>query len=137
MAHQRDSIRDAIVSLLSGNTDAGTNVFKNRVINFQKTQLPCIDVTTKTETAQPRALAGNQYIRKIELNIRIFVDGTSNIDDIIDDISEDIEGIMFANTTLSGTATGCVYTGITTEIEDGGSRLVGLGTMSFEITYIT
>jgi hypothetical protein len=68
MSHKRQDIRDATYALLNTHTSVGTNVFKNRVINLQQTQLPAIDITTTSETATPRGMNATVYIRKLDLN---------------------------------------------------------------------
>jgi hypothetical protein len=136
MSHKRQDIRDATYALLNTHTSVGTNVFKNRVINLQQTQLPAIDITTTSETATPRGMNATVYIRKLELKIRIMLDALSDIDDEIDDIAAEVEAILFANKSLSGTCSGSTYQSMNIEIDDQGSKIIAVGEMIFEVNYI-
>lgn len=136
MANKRKLIRTAAVSLLSGNTAAGTNVFDNRVTRFWREELPAISVFTRQETATKRDVSGRQSIRVLELQIEVRAEGDEAVDDTLDDICEQIENIIEENQSINGLAHGTVLTNTEIELDADGEKLIGIATLNFEVRYI-
>jgi hypothetical protein len=135
VAHKRTAIREAVVTLLSGKTDAGANVFANRTQNIPANQLPAIIVFCESETAIPRGgNIANGYTRTLELRVQVLVRDTAPDSDM-DDICEDIESILSANKLIGGNAVGTVYTGTEITQDDSGSKPVGTATLNFTTKY--
>lgn len=139
MSHPRKDIRDAVVTLLkNGSTDAGQSVFPNRESAVWVAELPSICVYTKEETAEPRDIRSRQYIRTISLVIECKRQATSLVDDDLDTICSQVEGILSADTTgLTGTALSSVYKGTSMLIDDSNSEAnIGVATLNYEVQYI-
>jgi hypothetical protein len=56
MTHARTQIRQAVVALLTGNTEAGNRVFSSRVHPLDDAKLPALLVFTPQETIGDRTM---------------------------------------------------------------------------------
>jgi hypothetical protein len=136
MSHQRQTIREALVTMLSGNTDAGTEVYANRAAIIWREELPLIQIFTRNETATRRSINSQQSIRTLTLSVEVFAEANDNLDDTLDTISKQIEDIIAANPSLSGTANGSLLTDTEINLDSVGEKLVGKLTLTFETKYI-
>lgn len=137
MAHKRKEIRAAIVTLLSGATDADTRVYSNRTRPINNSQLPAINVVTLNEEAEPRDIRPTSYIRTMKLNIELYVEANDTPDDELDDFAEDVEAIMLANLKITGLAISTVYQATEATFDDaGGEKPIGKLVLTYEIKYI-
>lgn len=136
MANSRKTIRTTLKALLSGQTEAGTNVYTNRDTNFWQSELPAIIIYTTQESAVHESLQGQRYYRTLQLNVEVKVEAASGVDDALDDLIGDIEDIVTANKDISGTVLTTVQLNTETNIDSDGEKYVGTGTISFECKYI-
>ena len=121
--------------MLSGNTNAGTKVYSNRTNKLWESNLPSIVIEDVQETASPRDSSAKQYIRKLSTKIEINVSGKTNYDVTLDDIAKQVEDIISANRSISGTAMTCLY--LTTELNFAAADLtIGQAILTYEIHYI-
>lgn len=102
MAHERKQIRDKIKNLLlAAGTQAGSNIFSNRMLSYFKTELPSINVLTFEEdnekrTESPRELQRNLQV-KIEIRVKELEDPEDKLDEISEEIEDAIEDDFFTN----------------------------------------
>ncbi len=136
MSHSRKLIRDQVVSILSGQTDAGTNVYANRQTSLWETELPAILVYTKQETAESRDNSGSQYIRTLHLLVEIKAEATSLVDDALDEIALDVEGLFAANRSLNGTALSSELKSTDITLDSGSEKQTGVAILTYEIKSI-
>ncbi len=137
MSHQRETIRGAVVSLLtSGNTDAGNNVFSNRKNPLWQEELPAILVSTEEETAEPRDIQGKQSIRTMQLRIDCKIEAVPSVEDDLDDLCDDVEEILADSPSLSGTALDAVYKSTVIATDVDGEKEIGTATLIYEVKYI-
>jgi len=97
MASKRKLLRQTIVKLLKGNTDVGDNVFANRPTPLWECELPAICVYIKTEPTEEKVTAPKVYSRNASVVVDILALANDNCDDILDDIQEQVEEILFSN----------------------------------------
>lgn len=140
MAHKRTDIRTALVSLLKGTapgyaTDADQRVFANRTHNLN--QLPAIVIYDEQETASPRDLRSTQYIRTINTKIEITVEATTSYDSALDDICKQVEDLISADRSITGTASTSVYINTELIFDGSGEKPVGKATLHYEIKYLS
>lgn len=136
--HQRQTIRDSVVSILkAGNTTVGDNVFPSRFLPLEKETLPCINVYTKSETADIYQAAPRQHERKLTLSVEINVRAVSGIDDTLDSIAEEVEHVLMQDDTLGDVCGDCVYTGSEVTILENGDAPIGSCVLTYEVTYYT
>ena len=93
MAHARKTIRDRIVSDLTGLTTTGSNVFKSRVYPIASNLLPGLAIYTLGEQIDYASIgAARLQQRVLSVSVDVYVKGTSNYDDTLDQIC--LEGIL-------------------------------------------
>lgn len=122
-----------MVAKLSGATAAGVRVYANRVHNKQVN--PCILIYDEQESATPRNIGAAQYIRKLTMKIECTVETNTNYDTVLDDLTKQVEDLIVADRSISGTATSSLY--ISTELKfEPSEKTVGQAILTYEITYI-
>lgn len=136
--HIRTQIRNYIVNLLDGNTAAGANVFPSRIYPLQNDNLPGICVYTPNEAIDDeegkiaRIQHRNQSI-VIECREKINTD----MDEALDDLTEDVEQIIFADRFLGGLLCAMDLLETETEISDDAEKPVGIASMTFAAQAMT
>lgn len=132
---KRQQIREAIKNMLLNNTDAGANVYSNRVSAFWKSELPSISIFMRDEALTPRDMANKNYIRKSNVLIEIHAEANEGLDDTLDEINEQVEAILLADTGLINTVQGLVFTDLEFEVANDASTNIGVLTLTLQITY--
>jgi hypothetical protein len=135
VANNRVQIRSAIKALLTGTTSAGNNVFSSRGHAYWRSELPAICIFTSHEPAQPSNLQNTRYNRTLEISIEVRVEASSSTDDTLDNLIAEIEAIMQANPSLSGTVQSTTLTNTDIRVDTDGEQPIGVGTLSYESKY--
>lgn len=138
MSHVRTAIRDLIVARLTGETTAGTSVFKNRVKPVEQGDLPAISVSSGDERLERIAQGSPAMLGRI---MQVHCDIICNADsdgaaDTLDIIAAEIEARL---------APGSWATNIfdiapvsINEVYDGdGAKIVGQSRLTYEVEYHT
>jgi hypothetical protein len=138
MAHQRTTIIGALVSLLTGATDAESRVYSNRTAEIPNSKLPALNIVTRSESAEPVDTMSSRYYRTLVVDVEIRAEANTDVADALDEICDDVESTINANRTLSGTASGgCVYKSMEQTIDDtGGEKPTGKMILTYEIKYL-
>lgn len=136
MANNRKTIRAAVKALLLNNTSAGANVFMNRASEFNKNELPAINISSGDESATQRDQTGRQYIRTFPLNIELKIEHNDTVDDELDDLASEVETLLASNSPLSAMVLKCVYQSSSLSINSDSEKDVGTLTLSYELQYI-
>lgn len=136
MANSRKAIRDALVTMLSGETEAGTNVYANRETGLWQSELPAILVYTEQESAEPRDLSSRKYIRTLQLRVELKAEANSTVDDDLDDLAEEVEDIIDADQSITGTVLSTVLTNTELSVDADGEKEIGVCILNFECKYI-
>lgn len=100
--NNRINIRQAVKTLLSGATSAGTNVFTNRSDKLWSTELPSILISTGSEEALPETQRAQRYVRTVDLLVTVKC--VSVTGDEIDALAGQIEDLIIANPNLGAAA---------------------------------
>lgn len=135
MANNRVAIRAALKALLSGETDAGTNVYTNRESRLWKSELPSIIINTPDEPVNIRALNGGIYNRTLTINVEVKVEASEDVDDTLDALLAEVEQIVADNPSLSGTVQAAIQTNTETRIDSEAEKDIGVGILTFECKY--
>ncbi len=135
--NNRTNIRSALVTMLSGNTDAGTNVYPHRATNLWDSQLPAILIFTNQESAQPESLRSTRSIRTLELSIEVRIKASTDVDSAIDALMGDIEDILTADRSLVGTVISSQLTNSEIRVDGSTDTEIGVGVLTFECKYIS
>lgn len=146
---KRKLIRKKIVELLKGNTAVGDKVFPNATIPPWADELPVILVYTRAEPVAESSEAPRELERSLSLVIEIVAKGPEtdeegtappdgeSLEDILDDISEEVEDIMDVDDSLADTADGSILQNTEMDFEGEGSEPHGAARLTYEITYYT
>ena len=133
--HVRESIRSAIVTALSGNTNAGTNVFSFRIISHQDTILPSINVNILTESSELHNQARDLQ-RSLDVVIEARVKSTSYESDA-EDLAEGIEIAIATDPTFGGLAKRTELVATTFEESAAGNIPMVLVSLNYNVRYYT
>jgi hypothetical protein len=136
MMHLRQTIRQSIVSSLTGLTTTGANVFTSRVYALPQVALPALCIFTKGETAEYQSLTRPRTIeRTLELTVEIYVAANQNADNTIDRICDEIETKISENVTIDGNAKDIIVSSVDVDFDGDGEIPVARATMVLGITY--
>ena len=133
MSHARETIRDAVVTAVTGLTITGAKVYPSRVFPLADENLPGLLVYTSNEDIDEE----EGKLAKLQFrNQTVIIEGydklSAGLDDQLDDIAEDVEAAMFG----AGFSTIDLLS-TETDIEDGLEQPVGKITLTFLVQYIT
>jgi hypothetical protein len=140
MSHKRTDIRNALKAMLLGTgpayaTDAEDRVYTNRAYNIQSAKLPVILIHDESETATQRTNGPANYLRKLILKVECLVTASTDYDSDLDDLCKQVEDLISADRSISGTCSASLYQG--TELKfDTGSKPIGQAILTYEITYL-
>lgn len=138
MAHQRKLIRKKFKDVLTAaNTAAGVRVYASRTVAWRPRDLPAIAVYTMSESVDPES--ANTSPRYLQRNVQIAVEaavmggtgdnqpvGTTDIDDKMDDLAEEIERAINADETLGGLLGDCILTQTDVEMYEENEKHIGV-----------
>lgn len=136
MSHKRTTIRNAVVTMLTGSTTAGSNVYANRMTRNWTSELPAILIYMLDETNVPRDVRSNQYIRTLQLLIEIRTQATTNVDTDIDDIALEVEDLIKADQSLTGNALAAILTSTEVTLDSESELETGVAVLTYEVKYI-
>ncbi len=133
--HLHKQIRTAIVTALSGLTTTSTRVYANRLQPLPDSLQPTLLITLDEETAVLLTMHPNPiYERELRLTVSAVAKATSGLDDTLDQISKEVEGVLAAGITISGRLLDFTYTGMSFDDEQS-DKPVGIKRMSFTLSY--
>ncbi len=134
--HERKIIRDAVVTRLYGATSAGAHVEASRVSSWKTSDLPALGVYTLHEESEQANLEGGLK-RTLTVLVEINAALTEQVGDVLDALALQVENAFDADRTLGGIADDLWLSGTSIALSDGQSIPMGLGQMTFEVTYYT
>jgi hypothetical protein len=136
--HQRQIIRTAIQTILLGETSAGDRVYRARFVGFRKNELPAIGIYFLRENSDFRNSAPREYERRATIAIEGIVRCVDNQpDDIVDNLAEQIEILMDADPTLSGSVSDSFLTASEMEFFENGDQHIAAIRLSYDAKYFS
>lgn len=137
MPHIRKSIRDAIVTVVTGLTTTGVNVFASRIRPVEQSKLPCLLVYATDESID--LADGTLAAPGRDLIIRIsgIVEANTSLDDTLDTIAEEVETALGADVTQGGFSISTDLSTTTIELLDESEKQVGVIHLDYLINYRT
>lgn len=138
MTHVRQQIRDRLVTVLTGLTTTGTNVFRSRIFPLEATKLPALCIFTKSEAVEfdvmglPRSIG-----RVLDVGVEAYVSGVSNYDNTLDTIAVEVEEAIAADVTLNGLAKDATVTAFEADFAGDGEQPVAVGRFTVTVQYRT
>lgn len=138
MAHVRKSIRDDIVTTLTGLATTGSNVFRTRLFPLADAKLPGLCIYTRSEQTQYNTVGKPRtQMRMLEVVVEAYCKGTSNIDDTIDTIAVEVEEALYTDLTRGGNAKDTKIVAFDADYTGDGEQSVGIGRFTVEVIYVT
>jgi len=135
--HVRQSIREAVVTAVTGLTTTGSNVFATRVRPVSATNLPCLLVYATDEVISLENGTLDAPMRTITVRVSGAVEANFDIDDTLDDIAEEVETALGADITRGGYAISTDLLSTTLELEGEAEKQVGTIHLDYLISYRT
>lgn len=136
MSHIRTRIRQNLVTTLTGLSNTGSNCFDTRVFPMQASALPGICVYTVSETTRYPSMRPPRTLQKrLSARIEVYVKMTSTYDEMVDQISADIEEALYTDLTRGGLATDTRVVSFDTDFSADGDQPVMVGRLTCEIDY--
>lgn len=103
MAHAREQIRDALVTVLTGLATTGANVFRNRpeTLRIPDANLPALLIYTEGESVDYATIHGPGGLWEHVLDIVVMgvAKVSADLDETLDDILAEVDTALFANLT--------------------------------------
>ena len=138
MAHVRKTIRDNIISTLTGLTTTGSNVFGTRFYPLADPKLPCLCIYTNSETSEVATITvPRTKMRTLQVLVEAYVKANDDLDDALDAISVEIEEALGNNLTLSGSAKDLNVSAFDASYASEGDQPVGVGRFTIDVIYST
>jgi len=135
MAHQRKTIRDQVITSLTGLTTTGSNIFNSRVYPNEQSKLPLLNVYTLSESSELDAVGG--LLRSLELVVEGFASANSNIENTLDTIAKEVEEALGSDITLTNTCLNHFISSTEVTLANEGSLPIGVVRMVFTVQYRT
>jgi len=133
--HVRRQIRDAVKTLLTGLTTTGSNVYSSRVWPMRSAVMPGLIIYTAEEESELGSIG--TLDRVVALAVEGYVNDTSSLNDILDQICSEVETAMAADVMIGGLAKNSLITQTEIRLDGEGKKTVGVVTMTFNIFYRT
>ena len=138
MTHVRQQIRERVGTVVTGLSTTGSNVFQSRVYPLQDVNLPALLVYSTTEDSEAdvigTALSTNRIVNIV---IEGYVKATTDFDDTVDTICEEVETALANDRTLNGLAKFSQLTGTEINYNGEGETPVGVVTLTYQVQYRT
>ena len=138
MAHARKTIRDRIVTDLTGLATTGSRVYRSRVYPLAEAKLPGLAVYTLSEQIDYATIGASRLQQRVlSVVVEIYVKGTSNYDDQLDQISLEIEDALYADLTLNGHAKDLQITRFEADFTGEWDQPLAIARMAVDVIYHT
>jgi|GEM_PF-1622003 len=127
-------IRNSITQALSGNTDAADRVFPDRWSFANCTQMPCVWISTHSESRNESESGGDTECRRVQIRLRLKNRSSTTSEIELDQLKRQVSQILNADyKPLDGVP--IEYDGADTEFESVGTIPFELRVMTFNAEY--
>lgn len=130
--HERQTIREAVVAMLKGATEAGDSVYASRMAPWLMGELPAISVFTREENC-PREYTNDQR-RNMRLGVSLACAGAEAVDNDLDALALEVERLMAANPKAGG-AWEIAYSEMSVEVVEEQRQPIAAATLTFDVLY--
>jgi hypothetical protein len=136
--HVRKSIRDAVVTALTGLTTTGSRVFPGRIYPLQEAELPGLTVYTDDEPVRVGGAGPSGHLeRDLQVVVEASFKDTASLDDLGDTILEEVETALGAPGLDLGGAKRIRLSGIEFDRDREGDKPAARMRMTLTAPYIT
>lgn len=137
MSIVRKNIRNAIVAVITGETDAGSRVYANRIRPVWDNEFPVVIVRTVSEDTEIYATAPIEYERTLHVEIELQVTADDSVDDVMDIIGAQLEDRMCQDHTLGELCHDVILTGSAMTLDKDGDNLYAALVLRYDVIYHT
>lgn len=138
MPHVRQSIRDNVVTAVTGLSTTGSNVFRTRVYPLEHGDLPGLCVYANAEVSEVDTLNSTRSLeRTVDIIVDAYVRATANYDNTLDTICAEVEAALATDVTRGANAKDTKLISTDIEYSDDGDRPIGMAQMTFQVVYRT
>jgi hypothetical protein len=134
MSLTRKAIREKIVELLTGETDAQDRVYPSRVLPVWSTQLPAILVYTPSDTREIDSHP-KRYAVDLQVRIEILQKSSSNLDGELDTLGSQVEYILDQDFTLGDLVQDILHNSTELVMDKEGETQIGSLILTFTTRY--
>ncbi len=136
MAHQRKTIRDDLTATLKGLATTRNNVFQTRIYPMRNETLPGILIYNKSEEVAYGSMSIPRLQERVSsFEVEIYVKGTQNYDDKLDQICLEIEEALSADITRGGNAIDTRILSFESDFSGDGDQPLAVCKLSVEVRY--
>lgn len=135
--HVRKQIRDQVVTTLTGLTTTGSNIFASRVYSIEASTLPCLVVTTSSESISLEDGTLEYPERLLSVEVKGKAKAISSLDDTLDTIAKEVETALRTDITVGGLAHGIDLSVTDVELTEEGNQPHGTITLNYIVQYRT
>jgi hypothetical protein len=128
-----------VKTLLTGLNTTASRVYESRVYPLGSANLPGLLIFTKSEESEPVTIGSGTrtMLRNLSLVVEGYVKATSNFDDVVDNIAQEVETVLANNLTLSGKAKDLYLESTEINFDGEGDQPVAVISMNYRIQYMT
>lgn len=134
--HVRRQLREAVATALTGLTTTGSRVYPSRVFTVEQSNLPCLAVYVKSGLQAP-ATMDNEELRSITVIVEGLCAIESGLDDLVDQISKEVEAVLGSPISIGSFTTQLVARGFEIEMRDDLNIPVGSIALTFTAELFT
>ena len=134
--HIRQAIRDNIKTTLTGLSVTGDRVYVNRLYPFLQQVSNGILIYTESESTEYLTMGRpRSQERSLTIKVEIYVKSKGSMDNILDDISLEIEHALYNDPTRGGVATDTMVMNFDPDFSGDGDSPVGVGILDVVVKY--
>jgi hypothetical protein len=140
MPHARETLRDAVVTAVTGLSTTGARVFADRpqARPLLTSELPALMVTTGVEVVEVASIHTAPMLnRELEIQVIACARSASGLDDTMDDIALEVETVLGGGSLASGKADIALVAIEAPVFDASGDMPVAQQTMRFRVSYAT
>tara|TARA_B100000287_G_scaffold433675_1_gene495968 strand:- start:1 stop:441 length:441 start_codon:yes stop_codon:yes gene_type:complete len=137
MAHARQTIREKIVTNVTGLGLTGSNVFDTKLYNLTQTNLPALCVYAEAESSEMSNITNNTLDRNLDVVIEAYCEQNDQIEDTLDTICEQIEEAIGADPTLTDSCASIILMNTEIDFTSFGEKPVGVAKLTYTVNYLT
>lgn len=135
--HARQLIREAVELAVTGLATTSTRVFPSKVYNLQESQLPALQVISAAESIELDEGTLDAPARLFDVVVKGTAQATSNVDNTLDDIAEEVETALGADITLGGLSHGLDLVATDFDYSGEGDQPIGNIELTYRVAYRT
>jgi len=136
MSHAIQQIHDLIITKVTGLTTTGANVFSGRVHPIERSEMPCLLVSTGDESITYETTGGPRVQRReIVLEIDIVVSVNDTMETLMNTVQLEVENVLSADTKLGSNVLDMRYTGRAKFLSGDGEKQVGITRLNYLVPF--